>query len=116
MTRGSRPDCAYFIVLGISLAAFLIAIGGILTYVAFWPQSAPTHYHHHHLPSPELTSSRESIPNEPNSSSYQDPNEIRYSANYEYDTRHHLAFTLWEHSVWALVSLPSSLFSSVPSD
>jgi len=29
---GNRPDCAYFLLLGLCLASFLLAIGGVLTY------------------------------------------------------------------------------------
>jgi hypothetical protein len=54
---GNRPDCAYFLLLGLCGAAFLLTIGGILTYIAFNPGSIDTHPHsalshiphfHHH--------------------------------------------------------------------
>lgn len=54
---GNRPDCAYFLLLGLCGAAFLLTIGGILTYIAFNPGSIDTrphsplshipHFHHH---------------------------------------------------------------------
>jgi len=54
---GNRPDCAYFLLLGLCGAAFLLTIGGILTYIAFNPSSIDTrphsplshipHFHHH---------------------------------------------------------------------
>jgi len=54
---GNRPDCAYFLLLGLCGAAFLLTIGGILTYIAFNPGSIDSHPHsalshiphfHHH--------------------------------------------------------------------
>lgn len=54
---GNRPDCAYFLLLGLCGAAFLLTIGGILTYIAFNPGSVDSrphsplshipHFHHH---------------------------------------------------------------------
>lgn len=54
---GNRPDMAYFLLLGLCGAAFLLTIGGILTYVAFNPGAIDGHPHsalshiphfHHH--------------------------------------------------------------------
>ncbi|CAL8122656.1 unnamed protein product [Orchesella dallaii] len=54
---GNRPDCAYFLLLGLCGAAFLLTIGGILTYIAFNPGAGDSrphsplshipHFHHH---------------------------------------------------------------------
>lgn len=65
----NKPDCAYFLLLGLCGAVFLLTIGGILTYVAFNPGSFEGHPHsalshiphfHHHLhqqphPHPNIT-------------------------------------------------------------
>jgi hypothetical protein len=52
--RGNRPDCAYFLLLGLSLAAFFLTIGGIFTYVGYWPEQALHRSHHAHDESAEL--------------------------------------------------------------
>jgi len=45
--RGNRPDCAFFLLLGVALAAFFLAMGGVCVYVAYWPEEALSHYYHH---------------------------------------------------------------------
>lgn len=44
---GNRPDCAYFLLLGLAVAAFFVAMGGVCSYVAYWPDALLSHQNHH---------------------------------------------------------------------
>lgn len=40
---GNRPDCAYYLLLALCVAAVFTALGGIFTYMGYWPEIA---FHH----------------------------------------------------------------------
>lgn len=107
---GNKPDCAYFLLLGLCGAAFLLTIGGILTYVAFnpgmdgHPHSAMSHIPHFHHHSHHLNPHHQA-----QNYHHFNPSEAHHNTNiHPHSQNHNNSFVHVSHNVTVNQTLASS--------